>query len=145
MKIREILELTQQKPIAEIAKESLEISEKTARKALNRAGAYSIVGKAGWFFDDTENPENLEKSIYEFADQIKAEEKEIHKQAANVQTYEGTGIQVARKRHSFDLDVNLMKKLKLKCVQEDITLYEAVEKAIRLYLNEDSSEEGKAL
>lgn len=145
MKIREILELSQRKPIAEIAKDHLTIGEKPARAALNRAGCYTIVGQAGWIFDDTENPENLDKSIYEFADLVKQERTDILKQAANVQTYEGTGPMVLRKRHSFDLDVNLMKKLKLKCVQEDITLYEAVENAIRLYLNEDSSEEGKAL
>lgn len=139
MKISEILELSKEKPMADIAKDHLTIGEKTARRALKRAGAYSIVGKNGWFFDESENPENLEQSIYHFADQLKEEEKVFLQQAANVQTYERTGVEIPRKRHSFDLDVRLMKELKLRCVQEDITLYEAVENAIRLYLKEDPS------
>lgn len=139
MKISEILEMTQQKTIAEIAKESLDISEKTARQALKRAGCYSIVGKNGWYFDESENPENLDESIYYFADQVKKERNSILKDAANVQTYKGTGngIEIPRKRHSFDLDVRLVKELKLKCVRDDITLYEAVEDAIRAYLKEE--------
>lgn len=139
MKISEILELTKEKPIAEVAKESLEISEKTARKALKRAGAYSLVGKNGWFFDESENPENLEKSIYYFADQVKQEESEIYKEAANVPTYQGTEDHVLRKRHSFDLDVSLMKKCKIKSVQEDRPLYTLVEDALRAYLKEDET------
>lgn len=139
MLIRDILELTKEKTIAEIAKEHLTIGEKPARKALNRAGCYTTVGTPGWFLDETENPENKEKSIYEFAELVKQEEAGILKQAANVQTYEGTGIMVPRKRHSFDLDVRLMKELKLKCVREDLTLYEAVENAIRAYLKEDDA------
>ena len=39
-----------------------------------------------------------------------------------------------RKRHSFDLDVRLVKELKFHCVREDKTLYEVVEAAIRDYL-----------
>lgn len=145
MKISELLELTQHKTIAEIAKESLEISEKTARQALKRAGCYSIVGKNGWYFDESENPKNLDESIYYFAAQVKQEQNVLLKDAANVQTYTGNKALVLRKRHSFDLDVRLVKELKLKSVREDITMYEAVENAIRLYLNEDGNEDGKAL
>lgn len=137
MKISELLELTKEKTIAEIAKESLDISEKTARQALKRAGAYSLVGKNGWFFDESENPENLEKSIYFFADQVKQEQNGIYKEAANVPTYEGTSDQVIRKRHSFDLDVSLMKQCKLRSVQEDRPLYTLVEDALRAYLKDD--------
>lgn len=139
MKISEVIEMSKEKPLSVIAKDHLEIGEKTARKALNRAGCYATVGQAGWHMGDTENADNLHKSIYEFADLVKQEEAESLKQAANVQTYEGASLSVLRKRHSFDLDVNLMKRLKLKCVQEDITLYEAVENAIKQYLEEDKS------
>lgn len=139
MKISEVLEMSKHTPLATIAKERLTIGEKTARKALNRAGCYTTVGQAGWYLDESENPENLNKSIYEFADLVKQEQNENLKQAANVQTYEGTGIEIPRKRHSFDLDVRLMKELKLKCVREDMTLYEAVENAIKHYLEEDKT------
>lgn len=131
--IREVLKETQTKTIAEIAKESLEIGEKLARQALKEAGCYAVVGQSGWYFDVLFDESNLDKSIYDFADQVKQREKEELRHAANVQTYEST--MIPRKRHSFDLDVRLMKELKLRCVQDDITLYEAVEDAIRDYLN----------
>lgn len=155
MKISEILELTKTKPIAEIAKEHLTIGEKPARAALKRAGCYSIVGQPGWFLDETENETNLERSIYEIADELKEERGTILKERANVGSNKLTVGQkstavydtdpVYRKRHSFDLDVALVKELKLHCVKSDITLYEAVEDAIRNYLNpvqfDDGSEE----
>lgn len=139
MKIREVLELSQQKTIAQIAKEELTIGEKLARQALREAGCFSVVGQPGWNFDKTYNAENLDKSIYKFADLVKQNHSEELRQAANVETFQQNSIMVPRKRHSFDLDVRLMKQLKLKCVQEDLTLYEAVENAIRLYLKEDET------
>lgn len=138
MNISEIIDMTQKKTISEIAKEHLTIGEKPARKALKLAGCYSIVGRAGWFFDESENPENLNKSIYYFSDKVKELENEALKDRANVYSNDGTGqVYVPRKRHSFDLDVRLVKELKLHCVKSDITLYEAVESAIRNYLDGD--------
>lgn len=151
MKIKEILELTKTKPIAEIAKEHLTIGEKPARAALKRAGCYSIVGQPGWFLDETENESNLERSIYEIAHELKEERSIILKEKANVGSNELTSVQktavydadpIYRKRHSFDLDVALVKELKVHCVKSDITLYEAVEDAIRTYLNEHKREDG---
>ena len=152
MKISEILELTKTKPVAEIAKEYLTIGEKPTRAALKRAGCYSIVGQPGWFLDETENEANLERSIYEIADEIKKEKATILKEKANVGSNKLTSVPksttvydtdlVYRKRHSFDLDVALVKELKLHCVQNDITLYEAVEDAIRTYLNPVQIDDG---
>ncbi len=139
MKIKELLELTQQEPIAEIAKKHLTIGEKPARQAMKRAGCYTIVGQPGWIFDDTENPENLERSIYDFAKEVHEERKMELKAAANAMTADEDF--VPRKRHSFDLDVRLVKELKLYCVREDKTLYEAVETAIRNYLNKPQQDE----
>ncbi len=139
MLIREVLELTQHKPLAEIARDHLRIGEKTARKALNRAGATSTVGKAGWYLDDFATQETLDISIYEFAEQVKRDEASALKAAANVETYVGNGMMIPRKRFSFDLDVRLVKELKLRCVREDKKLYEAVEEAIRTYLEEDEA------
>ncbi len=133
MNISELIELTQTKTIAEIAKEYLTIGEKPAREALKQAGCYTIVGQAGWFFDESENPDNLEKSIYEFADQVKHQREGVLKAMANLGTNDDSEF-VPRKRHSFDLDVRLVKELKLHCVREDKTLYEVVESAIREYM-----------
>ncbi|EIM05321.1 hypothetical protein A1A1_16695, partial [Planococcus antarcticus DSM 14505] len=119
MIISDILKMTQEKTIAEIAKDHLEVGEKTARQAMKMAGCYSIVGQRGWFFDESENPENLDKSIYDFVELVKQEREHILKVAANVQTYKGNNPPVPRKRHSFDLDVRLVKQLKLKSVQDD--------------------------
>lgn len=52
----------------------------------------------------------------------------------NFRTNEGS---VYRKRHSFDLDVALVKELKVQCVQKDVPLYKAVEDAIRDYMQKD--------
>ncbi|WP_141539754.1 hypothetical protein [Priestia megaterium] len=46
-------------------------------------------------------------------------------------------LKISRKRTSFDLDIELVKKLKLKAVQEDKNLYELVENAIRDLLKKD--------
>jgi hypothetical protein len=65
MKIGELLELTQSKKLAEIAKESLEIGEKKTVAALKKAGCYSLSGKRGWHFDGDSSV--LEQSIYEYS------------------------------------------------------------------------------
>ena len=144
MKISEVMELSKTKTIAEIAKEYLTIGEKPARQALKQAGCYSVVGQSGWFFDDSENPDNLDKSIYEFAEQVKQQQAGIYKATANLRMNEDTSnsLFIPRKRHSFDLDVRLVKELKLHCVKEDRTLYEVVEDAIREYMERA---DGKAL
>lgn len=147
MKISEILELSKVKTIAEIAKERLTIGEKPARAALKRAGCYSIVGQPGWFLDEDADSTILDRSIYEIADQLKEERSLEFKLAANVDSnklYNDDGKAanelVYRKRHSFDLDVRLVKELKLYSVKEDITLYEAVEEAIYNYLKQKEHE-----
>lgn len=139
MLISEILELVKDKPLAQVAKEHLTIGEKPARLAMKRAGCYSIVGQPGWFLDESENPDNLNKSIYYFADQLKQEEEGMLRAAANLGTFEET-VFIPRKRHSFDLDVRIVKELKIHCVKKDITLYEAVEGAINEYLKRAGNE-----
>ncbi|HWO95654.1 MAG TPA: hypothetical protein VNM45_04835 [Bacillus sp. (in: firmicutes)] len=67
MKIKEILELTQSKKLAEIAKEHLEFGEKKAKEALKQAGCTFTNGKRGWFLAEGTNESVLDRSIYEFA------------------------------------------------------------------------------
>lgn len=136
MKISEVIAMTQERTIAEIAKNNLTIGEKMARKALKLAGCYSTVGKAGWFFEEGEDPENLNKTIYYFADQVRELERTMLKDTANVDS----NVYIPRKRHSFDLDVRIVKDLKLHCVKNDLTLYEAVESAISEYLERAGNE-----
>lgn len=66
MKVKEILELTQTKRIADIAKEHLTIGEKRLRDALKEIGCEYEPGKKGWNYTG-EQPEILERSIYDFA------------------------------------------------------------------------------
>lgn len=134
MKIREILELTKSKTIATIARDQLFIGEKPARSALKKAGCYSIVGKSGWYFDELENPQNLDKSIYDFAKKVQEEEKAVIQYVRNLDIDRGNKEGVVRKRHSFDLDVRLTKILKVYCAQKELTLYEVVEDSINKYL-----------
>lgn len=146
MKVSEILELTKTMPISEIAKTHLNIGEKPARAALKYAGAYTIVGQSGWFLDKDVEPSILDRSIYELSDEVKEERARELKLAANLGSNlrdEEEQPSIHRKRHSFDLDVALVKTLKLHCVKQDKKLYEAVETAIRNYLIEH--EEGKGV
>lgn len=114
MLIKDILELSKTKKIAEIAKDQLSIGEKPARKALTEAGCYSIVGQPGWFLEESEDAEVLGKSIYDF-----------HHETLNINT---------RKRCSFDLDIRIIRRLKVHCAKNDKNLYEVVEKAIDEHL-----------
>jgi len=160
MKIGELLELTQSKALNKIAKEKLTIGEKPAREALKAAGCFSISGKRGWLFEG--DPSVLEQSIYNFApakkivrkpkanvstketsnETNKEEIKQANEQVATTlerkhqrskeQTKERSV--VVRKRSSFDLDVDLLKELKIQAVLQDKNVYEMVEIAIRQYL-----------
>ncbi|OQR53432.1 hypothetical protein [Bacillus sp. CDB3] len=161
MKIKEILELTKTKRLSEIAKESLEIGEKKAVEGLKKADCYNISGKRGWQFDGDESV--LEQSIYDFVPRTKGKAKanvstkeptlqpsntvkaieEIKKgkdevaptkEETNVRTLERKS--VIRKRSSFDIDVELMKELKIQAVIHDKNIYEIVETAIRKELAE---------
>ncbi|WP_235713393.1 hypothetical protein [Bacillus mycoides] len=156
MKIGEIIELTKTKRLSEIAKESLEIGEKKAVEGLKKAGCYNISGKRGWHFDGDESV--LEQSIYDFVvptkgkakanvstneptlqpsnvvkaiEEVKKGTDEVAtiKEQTNVRTLERKN--VIRKRSSFDIDVELMKELKIQAVIHDKNIYEIVETAIR--------------
>ncbi|MFJ5625691.1 hypothetical protein ACIQD3_24220 [Peribacillus loiseleuriae] len=150
MKIGEILELTKTKSLAEIAKEHLSVGKEKARDALKRAGCYSKNGVKGWFCDDQNV---LEQSIYDFVELSKINRKprpnlrtnerndkknqrsNVHEKRAKDEielTIEQTN--VIRKRSSFDIDVELMKDLKIQAIVHDRTVYEIVETAVRQYL-----------
>ncbi|WP_176528317.1 hypothetical protein [Priestia megaterium] len=79
MKIKEILELSQSKRLAEIAKEHLEIGEKKAVAGLKEAGCFNISGKRGWYFEGDKSV--LEKSIYEFVPPSKRGKKVVSNSA----------------------------------------------------------------
>lgn len=55
--------------------------------------------------------------------------------ATNIDANTNIGAGITRKRASFDLDVQLVKELKIQSVIQDKNLYEMVEIAIRHYLN----------
>ncbi|HFK1501376.1 TPA: hypothetical protein ACGXMW_005834 [Bacillus paranthracis] len=144
MKIRDIIDLTKKEPLNKIAKERLDIGEKPTREALKLAGCYATSGKKGWFFDG--DAEILEKSIYDFVtakptanvrtkktnniktkvDNNKGEEEPMNKTTNDVKN--------KRKRASFDIDVDLLKQLKVKAVLEEKNLYDLVEQAIKDFL-----------
>ena len=64
MLVKEIIEMTKEKPIAKIAKEHLTIGETKCRETLKAIGGHHQTGQKGWTFQG--NPEDLEKSIYDF-------------------------------------------------------------------------------
>lgn len=164
MKIGEILELIKTDTLANIAKRAdVHLSEKLLRKALKKSGyEYRNSGEKGWYFVGEGDEETVqEQFIYDFATVGKAKAnvstnlnkkpingtnqrsnvginsgKEQVKQAneQSAPTIERTN--VIRKRSSFDMDVELMKELKIQAIIHDRTVYELVESAVRHYLAE---------
>ncbi|HDR4617626.1 TPA: hypothetical protein QCQ90_005299 [Bacillus cereus] len=158
MKIKDILELTKTRKVAEIAKEFLEVGEKKAVEGLKKAGCTFTSGKPGWYLAEGMNESVLEQSLYDFVaptkgkakanvstkeptlqpsnvvkavEEIKKGKEEVAttKEQTNVRTLEPKS--VIRKRSSFDIDVELMKELKIQAVIHDKNIYEIVETAIR--------------
>lgn len=158
MKIKEILELTKTNKVAEIAKEFLDVGEKKAVEGLKKAGCTFTSGRSGWYLDEGTDESVLEKSLYDFVaptkgkakanvstkeptlqpsnvvkavEEIKKGKEEVAttKEQTNVRTLEPKS--VIRKRSSFDIDVELMKELKIQAVIHDKNIYEIVETAIR--------------
>ncbi|HDR7420617.1 TPA: hypothetical protein QCX17_005190 [Bacillus cereus] len=158
MIIKDILELTKTRKVAEIAKEFLEVGEKKAVEGLKKAGCTFTSGKPGWYLAEGMNESVLEQSLYDFVaptkgkakanvstkeptlqpsnvgkavEEIKKGKEEVAttKEETNVRTLERTS--VIRKRSSFDIDVELMKELKIQAVIHDKNIYEIVETAIR--------------
>lgn len=158
MKIKEILELTQTMKLAEISKKFLEVGEKKASAGLKEAGCTYTSGRSGWYLAEGTDESVLEQSIYDFVaptkgkakanvstkeptlqpsnvgkavEEIKKGKEEVAttKEQTNVRTLEPKS--VIRKRSSFDIDVELMKELKIQAVIHDKNIYEIVETAIR--------------
>ncbi|MCU4971078.1 hypothetical protein OCD64_29615 [Bacillus toyonensis] len=158
MKIKEILELTQTMKLAEISKKFLEVGEKKASAGLKEAGCTYTSGRSGWYLAEGTDESVLEQSIYDFVaptkgkakanvstkeptlqpsnvgkafEEIKKGKEEVAttKEETNVRTLERKS--VVRKRSSFDIDVELMKELKIQAVIHDKNIYEIVETAIR--------------
>jgi len=154
MKIREILErLGTTENIATLAKTHLTIGEKGLRDTLKSIGCTNQAGKKGWIYTG-ENPEVLEKSIYEFAptakyrrnERTKENTGELKKIPTNERNHDTIKEQAEkttkekgnkmRKRASFDIENELLKELKIYAIREEKNVYEVVENAIRTYLNE---------
>ncbi|HHP5741537.1 TPA: hypothetical protein ACSC8Z_005841 [Bacillus paranthracis] len=158
MKIKEILNLTQTMKLAEVSKKYLEVGEKKASAGLKEAGCTYTSGRSGWYLAEGTDDSVLEQSLYDFVaptkgkakanvstkeptlqpsnvvkavEEIKKgkEEMATTKEETNVRTLERTS--VIRKRSSFDIDVELMKELKIQAVIHDKNIYEIVETAIR--------------
>lgn len=158
MIIKDILELTQTMKLAEISKKYLEVGEKKAGAGLKEAGCTFTSGRSGWYLAEGTDESVLEQSIYDFVaptkgkakanvstkeptlqpsnvvkavEEIKKGKQEVAttKEQTNVRTLERNS--VIRKRSSFDIDVELMKELKIQAVIHDKNIYEIVETAIR--------------
>lgn len=141
MTIGEIIEaLEQGKTLADIGKE-LTVGKEKLSKALKNAG-YLFNRATGWTYA-RENPEPLNKDYTDFINVRKSVKKSI---STNVPTKERTNVgskfglnertNVVRKRSSFDIDVELMKDLKIQAVIHGKNVYEIVENAIRKELAE---------
>ena len=155
MIIKEIIDMTKEKPIAIIARDHLEIGEKKLREILKDIGGQHQKGQRGWTFEG--NPEDQERSIYDFVqdgrkakattkeqpnkitgEQIKNVSHETLNENTNETLYkvtDETSQQRTKKRASFDIDVENLKKLKHYAIDEDLNLSDVVDRVIYLFLN----------
>lgn len=78
------------------------------------------------------------KEQIEQAENEVAPTKELTNVPTNERTKEGTKVttNIIRKRSSFDIDVELMKDLKIQAIVHERNVYEIVETAVRQYLKE---------
>lgn len=133
--IGEILKaLKQGKSLADIGKE-LTVGKEKLSKILKDAG-YVFNRRTGWTFTRTDQ-EPLNKDYTDFITPSKSVKKLTNvptKKQTNESTKERTN--VIRKRSSFDIDIELMKNLKIQAVIHDKNVYEIVENAIRKELAE---------
>ena len=151
MLIKEIIEMTKEKPVPIIARDHLEIGEKKLRETLKEIGGHHQKGEKGWTYHG--KPEDLERSIYDFAkptrkakaatkeqtNKISGETKnEISGETSNKisgETIQKKTGEIIKKRASFDLDVESLKKIKHYAIDEDLNVSEVVDRAIYLFLN----------
>lgn len=145
MTIGEIIEeLSRGKALADIGKE-LTVGKEKLSKALKSAG-YLFNRKNGWTYTGAE-PEPLNKDYTDFINSNKGVKKSTStnvptKELTNVGSKVGSKVipsertKVVRKRSSFDIDIELMKDLKIQAVIHDKNVYEIVENAIRKELAE---------
>lgn len=162
MKIKDILQLSMTQTMATIAKERLTIGEKPLRSALKAVGCEHQNGKKGWQYNG-DDPKVLEQSIYSFVqtkakaanqptnernnESMNEQTKELSNQRTSLPTIEPINqpsneptneqTHIVRKRASFDLDVNLLKELKIFAIRADKNVYEVVEQAIREHLSHE--------
>ena len=163
MLIKEIVEgIKQGKTLAVIGKD-IGVGKEKLSASLKNAG-YEFSRQEGWFFggegeqplekDFREFIEGVKKANVSTKERKKEKTKEPKNQRSNessnvpakeeikqaneqvAPTLETTNERsnVVRKRHSFDLDVELIKELKIQAVIHDRNLYEMVETAIGQYL-----------
>ncbi|HES8073955.1 TPA: hypothetical protein VPA43_001798 [Streptococcus pyogenes] len=157
MKIKEILDAIKQgKTLAEIGKD-IGVGKEKLSASLKNAG-YSFNRKDGWFFSG-QGEQPVDKDYTEFIKGVKKanvstkepknqrsnkdsnipakeEIKQANEQVAPTLETTKERSNVVRKRSSFDLDVELMKELKIQAVIHDKNIYEMVETAIRQYLKD---------
>jgi hypothetical protein len=130
--VKEVLELTKEMSIAAIAKQ-FGVGKEKISKTLKELGAEPPKSRnmgEGWYYKQVEALES--KMVTYLERKSVTRNNERSKEPTNEQTKEVTN--VIRKRASFDIDVALLKELKIHAIQRDKNVYEVVEQAIRQYL-----------
>lgn len=151
MKVKDVLELILQdgkntKTIAEM----VGVNYKYVRMALRNAGCEPIKnGAKGWHYTG-QDAGILEKDIRDFVEsKERTKKKNEPKESKNVRSNDVTDktkeeiiivqreetSEVKRKRSSFDVEVDLLKELKILAIIEEKNVYEIVNDAIRDYLS----------
>jgi hypothetical protein len=161
MKIKEVVEALKEKGVSvEKLADGIEgISQKGFKTAFIGAGYQYDKSKRMWFYaGEGAEEEVLEKDIFDFVPANKRTNKRnnkgtneskqvneiVNKESTNQQKKQSSNneknvttkepLNITRKRYSFDLDSELMKKLKVHSVLQDVNIYELVEQAIKTLL-----------
>lgn len=135
MQVGELLKLTEEMRLSEIAKHKLQIGERKAREALKAAGCSHRPGKRGWQYEGKDKT-ILTKEIYEFVERPKARTFKGKIKTSNIQKNKAVfnDKNITRKRTSFDMDPKIKRALKVYAARSDKFEYEIVEGAIMEYI-----------
>lgn len=116
----------------------------TIQRWMNKAGYY-YNDVDGWFYTESADQRKIEKPKKKLKSEPTNKPKSQPKKEPTLETtkeqmnvlsvqQQPHTMGIIRKRTSFDLDVNLIKQLKIKAVMDDRNVYEIVEQAIREHL-----------
>lgn len=152
--IFEVTKLNEEMKFLDLAKEHAPVGKEKLREALKSAGATFDQRTKRWHID--RNHPNADKKVLDFVQSSRVsapKPKKITSEPLKIDPVTGQSQldddyfaietrpeQIVRKKVSLDMDVSLHKKLKQIALQNDLKLYQLVEKVLKEYTQRKPTE-----